>query len=221
MGPLQVFAFCVLGNSEETVGEGVGLDVGDENLLAVGPSFEGAWGVGRGTGVDMIPSRVKCQRPRWWLPTAREDHRGPASPGLRVQGCGSRGRCAGRYTLGASLLGLSTAGQAPWGGRSSRGGLPRSSFPRKVPQLSAGFILGADWGHVALITSAVCPRMAPETAGPGASPEWRSAEAAPKPRGLSARPFARGKRGPPRARHLAPQTRDLCARTHTHAHTLM
>lgn len=30
----QVFALSVLGNSEETVGEGVGLDVGDENPKA-------------------------------------------------------------------------------------------------------------------------------------------------------------------------------------------
>lgn len=35
MGLLQVLAFCVLGNSEETVGEGVGLEVGDEHPLAV------------------------------------------------------------------------------------------------------------------------------------------------------------------------------------------
>ena len=34
MGLLQVFAFSVLGKSEETVGEGVGLDVGKENLKA-------------------------------------------------------------------------------------------------------------------------------------------------------------------------------------------
>lgn len=167
-----------------------------------------------------LAPRVKCQRPRRWPKTAHEDHRGPASPGLRVQGCGSRGRCGGLYTFGASLLGRSTAGQAPWGGRARRGGLPGNPFPRKVPQLSAGSILGTDWGHVALITSAVCPGMAPGTAGPGASLEWEALKPLQSLRDCPLAPCS-GKAGSPASpppRHLVLQTRDLCACTHTHAH---
>lgn len=38
------------------------------------------------------------------------------------------------------------------------------------------FVLGTDWGHVALINIAAWLRLAPETAGRGASLEWRSDE---------------------------------------------
>lgn len=43
-----MFAFSFLGNSEETVGEGRGLGRGERINQAVGPSFGGAWGIGRG-----------------------------------------------------------------------------------------------------------------------------------------------------------------------------
>lgn len=162
---------------------------------------------------------IKYQRPRWRLETAREDHRGPAFPGLRVQGSVSRAPAPA-----AAARDFTPSACSCWGSLPGVEGLAAegSPFPRKVPELSAGLVPGTDWGHVALINQRLLPRMAPETAGPGDSLEWRSVQVASKPQGLSARPLRRESGVP-----CEPATSTLNtgifararARAYTHMHT--
>lgn len=66
---------------------------------------------------------------------------------------------------------------------------------------------------------ALSARLAPGTAGRGASPEWRSVEAAPKPQGLSARPLL-GESGVPREPVTSPLKPGVLAHARTHRRTL-
>lgn len=124
------------------------------------PGLRAPGGSGKGLGWKLCPG-IKCQRPRWRLKTAREDRRGPASRGLCAHISGSRRL---PQPPGGSLHfrpvhagALHRGRQAPQGKGARRGRLSGSPFPRKVPDLSADFVLGTDWGHVDLINQRCLP----------------------------------------------------------------
>lgn len=97
MGLLQVLAFSVLGNSEETVGYGVGL-MSEKETQSRLTQLARHLGEREGLGWKLRPG-IKRQRPRWLLKTARADRRGPASRGTLPRPPDPAGSCGRRTRL--------------------------------------------------------------------------------------------------------------------------